>query len=137
MGIMMVGQKEVQEYMHQRKIQNDHRAFDEGARKLREKRKLLNRKIGISTIAKYVMIEVIVKNIQTYGKLTCEYCKKSLDSRSIHFDHIVPKNKGGKGTVNNTNISCASCNQLKKDKPLDIFLEQLKEIQESLGGSHV
>lgn len=51
----------------------------------------------------------------------CVFCKKDLsgafsrlDSREIHFDHIVPLNKGGINDVCNIQLSCQKCNLSKK-----------------------
>lgn len=46
-----------------------------------------------------------------HGK--CMYCEEPLTIRTLTYDHVVPRVKGGKHTWENVVASCASCNNLK------------------------
>lgn len=46
---------------------------------------------------------------------TCKYCGKSAPSVKLEVDHIVPRSKGGKSTIENLTTSCSDCNQGKSD----------------------
>ena len=47
---------------------------------------------------------------------TCQYCGRGVaDGAKLEVDHIVPKIKGGKDTINNLITSCRECNKGKRD----------------------
>ena len=50
-----------------------------------------------------------------HGK--CAYCESSLTLKSITFDHVVPKSKGGNYSWDNLVSACPTCNLLKGDHP--------------------
>lgn len=45
----------------------------------------------------------------------CELCGISMEQKAIEVDHITPKNKGGKDTIDNYQALCYSCNANKRD----------------------
>lgn len=53
-----------------------------------------------------------------------------LDSRSYQLDHIVPRSKGGKNTLDNCQIACKEANFAKGDLLLIDFFALCKEILE-------
>lgn len=61
----------------------------------------------------------------TKDNFTCRFCGRSpLNDKSVilHCDHIIPKSKGGKDTMDNLITSCRDCNYGK----LDVMLEAHK-----------
>src|SRR3990167_2427732 len=46
---------------------------------------------------------------------TCQYCGRKPPEVILHVDHIVPKSKGGRGTVDNLTVACFQCNIGKSD----------------------
>lgn len=50
----------------------------------------------------------------------CAYCRKRLRG-TYHVDHIVPVALGGTNDRRNLQITCATCNQNKNDKPPEAF----------------
>jgi hypothetical protein len=77
------------------------------------------------TVPQWIQIEIVKKNILTYGDLTCEYCHRTISSKSIHFDHRTPRAKGGRSSLENMTISCKRCNHWKKDKNYIDFIKIL------------
>ena len=53
----------------------------------------------------------------------CFYCEEIADT----WDHIVPRIRGGIGTIDNLVPSCRSCNSRKGSKPLYIFRRHLRK----------
>lgn len=51
----------------------------------------------------------------------CRYCGKSMKARLTPsdprgFDHVVPRSKGGKHSINNMVVCCRSCNERRSDR---------------------
>lgn len=44
------------------------------------------------------------------------HCVRCGSDRELHFDHIIPINKGGSNTVENIQILCQTCNLTKSDR---------------------
>lgn len=55
-------------------------------------------------------------NIYLRDKYVCQYCGKPFGPKSLTFDHIIPKSRGGETTWNNIVTACKKCNVRKKDK---------------------
>ena len=53
-------------------------------------------------------------NVYTRDKFACQYCAKKPPMKSLNYDHVIPRGKGGKTTWDNIVTSCVECN-LKKD----------------------
>ena len=43
-------------------------------------------------------------------KFTCQYCGEKAPKITLQIDHIIPRSKGGKNTLNNLTVSCIKCN---------------------------
>jgi len=56
-----------------------------------------------------------------------------LESKSFHFDHIIPASKDGKNTLENLGITDASINLMKSDSTVNEFILNCKEILEYNG----
>lgn len=54
----------------------------------------------------------------------CRYCGKKLLARQVHIDHVYPYSRGGETTVENSVVSCRSCN-LKKSNKVGIWPSKL------------
>ena len=50
----------------------------------------------------------------------CAYCGILLDSE-ICIDHIIPRSRNGKDTVENLLLCCRSCNSRKKNRTLEEY----------------
>ena len=65
----------------------------------------------------------------------CPYCGYSL-GESSHADHIYPVSKGGRSTIRNMVLVCASCNARKGDLTLAAFVQKFdldrRQIEERL-----
>ena len=46
-------------------------------------------------------------------KNKCARCKRHLDMRAVHFDHIKEVYKGGKSRVSNLQALCTNCHSIK------------------------
>lgn len=55
----------------------------------------------------------------------CVYCNKKLHEDNATKDHVIPACEGGKYTV----FACVTCNQLKSNSSLLVFLVQLSHIR--------
>lgn len=46
---------------------------------------------------------------------TCQICYEKFDKRDLTIEHIFPRSKGGTKEIENITLTCARCNQIKKD----------------------
>ena len=61
----------------------------------------------------------------------CLYCKRRMELNfmnelSFSFDHTIPQSKGGTDEINNLEIICIQCNEMKGDKQPDWFFRNVK-----------
>ena len=56
--------------------------------------------------------------ITRYGN-RCIACEASGDHVMLTIDHVVPKSKGGRNTIDNLQLLCRPCNGAKGDKTID------------------
>lgn len=87
-------------------------------------------------------VKVRELNIQKYGRLTCEYCKRADLTAVPHqgntatIDHLVPLSHGGGNQWENLYIACQKCN-LKKNSNVDlagIVFRNVDELRSFLSG---
>jgi len=55
------------------------------------------------------------------------------DSKSYHFDHIIPFTKGGENTLENLGLTCKEANKAKDDLSVEEFLQLCKEVLQHNG----
>jgi 5-methylcytosine-specific restriction endonuclease McrA len=55
----------------------------------------------------------------------CHFCKKELDIYTSTLDHLLPKSKGGKNTVDNLVLSCYICNHKKGNGSASKFMKSI------------
>ena len=67
----------------------------------------------------------------TYMYDDCLYCGRAFNNdRSI--DHVHPISLGGMHSFNNVIVCCRSCNQLKRNMPIDEWLQGLESTQRDI-----
>lgn len=56
----------------------------------------------------------------------CAYCGRPLNrtAKQAHIDHLIPASQGGTNAIGNRVLSCANCNEEKRDQRWDAFLRQ-------------
>lgn len=67
--------------------------------------------------------------LEKWGR-KCAYCGK--ENVPLEVEHIVPKASGGSNRISNLTLACHSCNQKKKDLPVEKFLEKKPEILKNI-----
>lgn len=67
-----------------------------------------------------------------HHKGLCAYCGRAgkqgrdPDGRSWTQDHVIPRSKGGKDTIDNLVLACTSCNSSKRDTDQAIYGVMIK-----------
>jgi len=46
---------------------------------------------------------------------TCQICFEKFEKKDLTVEHILPRSKGGTRDIENITLTCAKCNQMKKD----------------------
>jgi 5-methylcytosine-specific restriction endonuclease McrA len=59
------------------------------------------------------------RNVWLRDKGACGYCGKKVQMTEFTFDHVFPRNQGGKTRWENIVVCCPPCNQRKSDKTLE------------------
>lgn len=55
-------------------------------------------------------------NVHLRDRYKCAYCGERLDKKELTIDHIIPQDRGGKSTWENTTTSCFPCNNKKQNR---------------------
>lgn len=71
-----------------------------------------------------------------YGH-TCQYCGGATGDKKLEVEHIISKANHGPNRVDNLTIACHTCNQLKGDRNLDVFFEDLKDSETEIDKKRV
>lgn len=67
-------------------------------------------------------------NVYVRDNFTCQYCGNKYPIRALSFDHVVPRQAGGRTTWENIVTSCRTCNTVKDCKSCDaVGMWPLKE----------
>lgn len=69
-----------------------------------------------------------MKKVEDLG-WRCVYCNKQLTRLTLTQDHVIPRRRGGSWRTENLVPSCTECNTRKGNKPVDVFLAEMKEKQ--------
>ena len=56
------------------------------------------------------------KNIWTRDKGRCQFCGDHVSLAEFTFDHVIPRNQGGKTCWENIVVCCPGCNVAKRDR---------------------
>lgn len=54
----------------------------------------------------------------------CYYCGLELTKQTSTYDHVVPRSRGGRSTVENLVLACSPCNNKKSNMSLDDYRER-------------
>jgi len=46
----------------------------------------------------------------------CVLCGATKEETTLHVDHILPRSRGGKNTIDNLQVLCATCNEAKSNR---------------------
>ena len=82
---------------------------------------------GSMSLSKKIRFEVFKRD-----GFQCGYCGQTPPAIVLEVDHIEPKSKGGKDSMDNLLTACFDCNRGKKNIPLDKIPPQLTENLEVL-----
>ena len=52
------------------------------------------------------------------------------NENSFTIDHVIPRSKGGKDSVNNLEFICRNCNLMKGEKDVDWFINNLDRLKQ-------
>ena len=55
-------------------------------------------------------------NIFLRDDFRCQYCGDTFTTRELTFDHVIPRAKGGRNSMDNVVSACSPCNAKKGDK---------------------
>lgn len=56
------------------------------------------------------------RNILVRDNFACAYCGKHLSMKSATKEHVIPRSRGGKDTLENVVAACSACNGEKADR---------------------
>jgi len=67
-------------------------------------------------------------NVLTRDSFQCQYCGKRLPRKELNYDHVVPRNQGGRTVWENIVTSCYPCNSRKAGRtPIQARMKLLRE----------
>lgn len=58
-------------------------------------------------------------NVCLRDDFRCQYCRSKLPMSKLNYDHVVPRQQGGKTTWENIVMSCYKCNEKKRNRTPD------------------
>ena len=72
---------------------------------------------------------VLEKYEEEDGWFTCAHCGKRFKKSEVQADHVIPRTNGGSFSIDNGQILCIKCNQIKNDSEerTDEDLERIYE----------
>ncbi len=65
---------------------------------------------------------------QLYGEQegNCVGCNSHFEARHLEVDHIIARGKGGANHIENLQLLCGSCNQIKGDRGMEYLRVKLQ-----------
>lgn len=72
-------------------------------------------------MSKFVLTSPKKTAILQKTKWCCAYCGIKLNQDIYTIDHILPRSKGGKNSIENLIAACRNCNARKGDKSIEQF----------------
>lgn len=87
-------------------------------------RRALKRGATIGDTAKIIAWE---KNWRAQDAVKCFWCSKVCAPKTCDVDHIVALARGGSHSLDNLCVACARCNRKKSDKPVELWISQIKK----------
>ena len=72
---------------------------------------------------------VLEKYEEEGGWFTCAHCGKRFKKSEVQADHVIPRTNGGSFSIDNGQVLCIKCNQIKNDSEerTDEDLERIYE----------
>lgn len=67
------------------------------------------------------------KKWRTAKRVRCFWCLEFFPGKKMQLDHIIPLARDGKHAMSNVCTSCQSCNNRKKDKPVEEWNKKITE----------
>ncbi len=55
-------------------------------------------------------------NVFTRDQFRCQYCRKRFEPKALNYDHVIPRDRGGKTVWENIVSSCYPCNSVKANR---------------------
>ena len=72
---------------------------------------------SVLALKKYVKVPEHVAfnrlNIFLRDDFRCQYCGDTFNTRELTFDHVIPRSKGGRNSMDNVVSACEPCNSKK------------------------
>lgn len=68
------------------------------------------------------------ENVYTRDKGKCQYCARNVTRAQATYDHVLPRDLGGKTKWENIVIACLECNQRKRNRTPEGAKMQLSSI---------
>ena len=56
----------------------------------------------------------------------CKGCQSNFEIQHFQVDHIIPRAKGGGDYIENFQLLCGNCNQIKGDRPMEYLMTRLR-----------
>ena len=56
----------------------------------------------------------------------CYYCNDKLDCNTATLEHLIPRTFGGQSNIDNVALSCAHCNTLRDNAPIEVWKNKMK-----------
>ena len=58
----------------------------------------------------------------------CNGCRSEFPFRVLEVDHVIPQRAGGRDNIENLQLLCAHCNQVKGGRPQEYLVARLREL---------